>query len=680
MHHPTKHRRVWRAALRSRLRRGFVAASVLVLASSAVACTPPPGGGGQPASIERFLEMYEELKTSGYFSPEGVPYHSFETLLVEAPDHGHETTSEAFSFWLWLEAQYGQVTGDWDPFNSAWETMEQFIIPSTQDQPTNSFYNPSSPATYAAEFDQPSEYPTPLSSGVPVGQDPLANELSQTYGTNDIYGMHWLLDVDNVYGYGRCGDGTTRPNYINTYQRGPQESVWETVAHPSCETFTDGGPNGYLDLFVQDASYAQQWRYTNAPDADARAVQAAYWAHIWASEQGQADAVAGTVAKAARMGDYLRYAMYDKYFKQIGNCVGETACPGGTGKNSAHYLMSWYYGWGGALDASAGWAWRIGSSPSHFGYQNPLAAWALANVDVLQPDSPTAVADWDQSLDRQLEFYQWLQSDEGAIAGGATNSWAGRYAEPPPGTSTFYGMFFDVQPVYHDPPSNQWFGFQAWSMQRVAEYFFVTGDARAETLLDNWVAWASSETTINADGTYQVPATMTWTGQPDTWDPANPGANANLHVDVVEHTDDVGTTAAYARTLMYYAAGSGDTAARDLAQDLIDGIWLHRDDIGVSVPEVKADYNRFDDVWTASNQTGLFIPSGFSGTMPNGDVIEPGSTFLDTRSFFQDDPAWPAVQSYLDGGPAPTFQYHRFWAQADVAMAMADFARLFPEA
>jgi hypothetical protein len=33
-----------------------------------------------------------------------VPYHSVETLIVEAPDHGHETTSEAFSYWLWLEA------------------------------------------------------------------------------------------------------------------------------------------------------------------------------------------------------------------------------------------------------------------------------------------------------------------------------------------------------------------------------------------------------------------------------------------------------------------------------------------------------------------------------------------------------------------------------------------------
>ena len=47
------------------------------------------------------------------------------------------------------------------------------------------------------------------------------------------------------------------------------------------------------------------------------------------------------------------------------------------------------------------------------------------------PDSPTAAQDWAQSLQRQLEFYRWLQSAEGGIAGGATNSWAGRYTTPP---------------------------------------------------------------------------------------------------------------------------------------------------------------------------------------------------------------------------------------------------------
>lgn len=639
-------------------------------AAAAVAAAP------DQVYVDRFLEQYNKIKSSGYFSPEGVPYHAIETLMVEAPDHGHETTSEAFGFWLWLEAHYGRVKQDWAPFNKAWETMEKYIIPSATDQP-GSGYNPQKPATYAPEADQPSKYPTnggKLDPGVSVGRDPLADELRTAYGSSTIYGMHWLLDVDNTYGFGRCGDGTTKPAYINTFQRGPQESVWETVTHPSCDNYTHGGTNGFLDLFIGDQSYAKQWRFTNAPDADARAVQAAYWALTWARQQGKESQVSASVAKAAKMGDYLRYAMYDKYFKQP-NCT-TPSCPVGTGKDSSNYLLSWYYAWGGAMDGS--WGWRIGSSHNHSGYQNPLAAWALSNVPALTPKSPTAKTDWSTSLKRQLEFYTWLQSAEGGLAGGATNSWGGDYSAPPAGTPKFYGMAYDVKPVYHDPPSNQWFGFQAWNMQRVAEYYYVSGDAMAKALLDKWVRWASANTTVGSGGAYQVPNTLSWSGQPDNWSGSATG-NPSLHVTVADHTNDVGVTAAYARTLMYYAAKSGDAAAKDLAKRLIDAVWTHTDTKGVSVPETRSDYNRFDDVWSSGNQQGLYVPPGWTGKMPNGDQINSSSTFLSTRSFYKNDPDWPKVQAYLNGGAAPVFNYHRFWAQSDVAMAMADFAHLFSE-
>jgi hypothetical protein len=628
----------------------------------------------QSSYVQRFLQLYDKIKApaSGYFSSHSppIPYHSVETLIVEAPDYGHVTTSEAYSYWIWLEAQYGQVTQDWTRFNQAWTSMETHIIPTAADQPGNSAYNPADPATYAGEFDLPSQYPAALDAAVQPGNDPLAGELQSTYGTRDIYGMHWLLDVDNRYGYGRRGNGTGSPSYINTFQRGPQESVWETVPHPSWENFADGGTSGFLPLFVQDSAYAQQWRYTNAPDADARAVQAAYWALTWATSQGRQADVSATLTKAAKMGDYLRYSMYDKYFKRIGNCVGPTTCPAGNGKDSAHYLLSWYYAWGGATNGS--WAWRIGSSPAHFGYQNPMAAHVLANVPALRPQSPTAQQDWTTSLQRQLEFYRWLQSAEGGIAGGATNSWAGRYAQPPAGRSTFYGMFYDQQPVYHDPPSNQWFGMQVWSMQRVAELYQVTGNAQAKTVLDKWVAWARANTTVNAAaGTWQVPSELGWSGQPDVWNPTSPGSNAGLHVTVLSRNQDVGVTAALAKTLIAYAARSGDTASRDLARNLLDAMWAtpNQDALGISVSETRADFNRFDD--------GVYVPSGFSGTMANGDPINASSTFIGLRSWYRSDPAWPQVQSYLNGGSAPSFRYHRFWAQADIAMAMAEYGPHF---
>ena len=57
--------------------------------------------------------------------------------------------------------------------------------------------------------------------------------------------------------------------------------------------------NGYLDLFTGDDSYAKQFKYTNAPDADARAIQATYWANKWAKENGAN--ISNYVQKAAKM-------------------------------------------------------------------------------------------------------------------------------------------------------------------------------------------------------------------------------------------------------------------------------------------------------------------------------------------------------------------------------------------
>ncbi|MBA9001608.1 glycoside hydrolase family 48 protein [Thermomonospora cellulosilytica] len=636
--------------------------------------------------VERFLDQYNKIKdpANGYFSPEGIPYHSVETFMVEAPDHGHETTSEAYSYLIWLEAMYGKVTQNWGPFNASWALMEKYMIPTREDQPTNSYYQPNSPATYAPEHPEPDDYPSQIDPSVPTGDDPIAGELKSAYGTDDIYGMHWLQDVDNVYGYGNtpgggCEEGPDAegPSYINTYQRGPQESVFETIPQPTCDRFAYGGPNGYLDLFIKDSSYARQWKFTNAPDADARAIQAAYWADVWAKEQGKGGEVAATVAKAGKLGDYLRYAFFDKYFKRIGDCYPASSCPGASGKASAHYLLSWYYAWGGSLDGSGGWAWRIGDGASHFGYQNPMAAYALVNNPAMAPKGATAKADWQASLTRQLQLYKWLQSAEGAIAGGVTNSWGGSYSTPPAGLPKFFGMAYDWQPVYHDPPSNNWFGFQVWSLQRVAELYNATGNADAKTILDKWVSWVLPHISADpATGEYRIPSTLRWSGQPDAnWSSSTgmPPANTGLHVSVVDYTQDVGTTAALARTLTAYAARSGNAQARTAAKNLLDAMWKHQDTQGVSVPEPKSDYQRVNDP--------VYVPPGWSGRMPNGDPINSSSTFMSIRSFYEDDPDYERVWAYATGASStvPVFRYHRFWAQADIAMAMADYGRLFEE-
>jgi Glycosyl hydrolase family 48 len=235
-------------------------------------------------------------------------------------------------------------------------------------------------------------------------------------------------------------------------------------------------------------------------------------------------------------------------------------------------------------------------------------------------------------------------------------------------------MAYDFQPVWHDPPSNRWFGFQAWSMERVAEYYNVTGNAQAKQILDAWVPWVVTNTQLNANGTYAIPNDLEWSGTPSasfSSATGTPAANPGLHVTVVNRTNDLGVAGSLAKTLLYYSARANHQASHDLGKALIDRIWnlYGADPRGVGVPETRSDYNRFDDP--------VFVPSNFTGTMANGDPINSSSTFISLRSSYRQDPAWPQVQSYLNGGPVPTFTYHRFWAQVDVATAMAVYDELF---
>jgi hypothetical protein len=130
--------------------------------------------------------------------------------------------------------------------------------------------------------------------------------------------------------------------------------------------------------------------------------------------------------------------------------------------------------------------------------------------------------------------------------------------------------------------------------------------------------------------------------------------------------------------LTYYAAKSGNAAAKATAKGLIEGIKAHSDAKGYSVAETRKDYDRFDDVYNSSTHQGLYVPSSYTGTMPNGDRIAAGKSFLDIRTFYKQDPDWAKVQTYLNGGAAPTFNYHRFWAQVDIATAFAAYGELFP--
>jgi hypothetical protein len=225
-------------------------------------------------------------------------------------------------------------------------------------------------------------------------------------------------------------------------------------------------------------------------------------------------------------------------------------------------------------------------------------------------------------------------------------------------------------------------------MERVAEYYYATGNAQAKAILAKWVSWAESVATFNTStGAICLPGKLNWSGQPagnytsgSTPPPANPG----LHVSVDNTTDgcssDLGVSASLAKVYAYYAAKSGDTTAETAAQNILDVIHkFYADSLGFSAPETRTDYKNFNVPYSTSGQEGVFIPSGWTGTYPDGTKISSSTnTFLSLRPWYTKDPQWSKVQAYLNGGPAPVFNYHRFWAESDIATALDTFAFLFP--
>ncbi len=531
-------------SLPRRLRRAAPAALCLAAATTYLACAPanspggggasgdgqPSGGGGAPAAavrpftpydkatgnpyFDRFLAIWNDMHNpkNGYFSPKGIPYHSVETLICEAPDYGHETTSEAYSYYIWLEALYGRITKDWSYLSEAWDNAEAYIIPNDADQPTNGAYDPSKPAQFTAEPSKIEDAPVGLQADVPVGGDPLYGELQKTYGTANVYGMHWLIDVDNWYGFGRRNDGKTSPAFINTFQRGAQETVWKAIPQPTYDNLKFGGAHGYLDLFIKDSEVAQ-WRYSVAPDADARAIQAVYWAKRWADESGGGAALSGVVDKAAKMGDYLRYSMFDKYFKPIGCQNIRLPWRHGARRGALPPFVVLRLGW-----IHPGWPGRLGVAHRVERFAPGLPEPARRLCAELRPRVPAQVTHRMGGLGAEPQAAARVLP----LAPGVRGRDRGRRDQldrqhlpgAPAGTPSFYGMPYQESPVFVDPPSNEWFGFEVWSMERVAEYYYVSADKRAETIVSKFVAWVLKNSSLTPDGGYAVPSTIKWSGKP----------------------------------------------------------------------------------------------------------------------------------------------------------------------
>ncbi|MBQ5334928.1 MAG: cellulose 1,4-beta-cellobiosidase [Oscillospiraceae bacterium] len=721
------------------------------MSSSMLAGTVASAAGtnkyGDDTYAKRFMSLYEDVivngEKNGYLSDTnradggfGIPYHSVEELICEAPDYGHETTSEAMSYIVWIAAMHDHLASKVDGISTgdlakAWKTLEA-MIPS-KDQQKGFFGGGEISAQTAKEWPEgfgldgdPDKcginmYPSEGSSSN-VGKNPIHSEMTSNYSSEGReYLMHWLADVDDWYGFGGSARGTKgKFTYINTFNRGDQESCFETIPHPSIENLEYGNSSQGMKFAFQQST-AKSWSYTNAPDAEDRAIQAIYAANRWQVSNDLS-------GKAGMMGDFCRNDMFDKYYKEIG-CQSIEKQNDGTSVGAAggqHYLMSWYTAWGGAADGT--WKWQIGCSHSHQFYQNPLVAYGLITDSALKAGmkSANAVKDYTTSLERQMELYLWLQSANGPFAGGCTNSWNGKYESYPSNVAKFHDMAYVEHPVYADPGSNHWTGNQFWSTQRLAELYYIIkteGDSTSvkpgglslekalETLLDNWVKFFVDETKITDDGDFSVPATLDWQGQPADWNGTyTAGANSGLTCTIRDMgNSDLGCAASLADTLVYYAKAKGaklengvapkasasdplEKRALYTAQQLVDRLWtLGRDEIGVSRLEHNGSLARFfeQEVW---------IPQGSSGKYPYGDKeVTNGAKFIDLRPQYEDvegfsdlKKAWEtdvAAGAKYDNTKSDCSQFtnvaavdlhfHRFWHVGDVLMTLGTFEELY---
>jgi hypothetical protein len=131
----------------------------------------------------------------------------------------------------------------------------------------------------------------------------------------------------------------------------------------------------------------------------------------------------------------------------------------------------------------------------------------------------------------------------------------------------------------------------------------------------------------------------------------------------VDETADVGIAASLARALIAH----GSAESRAVAKELLDRMWTqYRDSTGVSNPEPRPDYRRFNDP--------VDLPPGWRGALASGGAITPGATFLDLRPKYRTDPDFPKVERAIRSGKPAEFRYHRFWAQVEVALAFAEYA------
>ena len=184
--------------------------ALLPTAASAAGIRQKEEAYGDLTYAQRFMSLYDDVITNGiengYMSKDstvdgglGVPYHSVEELCIEAPDYGHETTSEALSYLVWVAAMRDNIVnaaknGEIEVKNvkdastekigdtaKAWLTLEASMIPDAQGSILS---RTELSATYSDEWQAVEDYPTDMITDN-TAKNPIHQYFCNAYGNDD---------------------------------------------------------------------------------------------------------------------------------------------------------------------------------------------------------------------------------------------------------------------------------------------------------------------------------------------------------------------------------------------------------------------------------------------------------------------------------------------------------------
>lgn len=542
------------------------------------------------------------------------------------------------------------------------------------------------------------------------------------------------------------------PDTLNSETRGRTESVYQTSIPFYQPMLSNNGPNAYpsnaSEIFRTDNILGYDnldgitYNYTKTRSNPIADLGVIHWDTFTREMKTKLNVIGGYTRfpryyASREWFNSLALGLVDRYGREVGNNQVAHNPSDNTGFTPVLPAISMFVE-GVNINFADGTtnppkAYQLGSSDVHHANQNIYAMTQLAtnNSDFHIDVDADVLGLYNEVFTQQLVLLRWLQSPEGPIAGGITNSHNGNYTVPNDGrqNAKFMGMTYTYAPGKVNPPSNDSVEWQTIGHMNTADAFYdatYSGIQQSDTLtstlleviLDRLVKWFLSNVTVDGT-TITVPTKLSWVSNTQvvgqtasvantegkfeylpTLAVTDPNSlldntipfwysfnvpNPNLHCTIVSSGEDLGIATSLAYLLISYTAGkkllgklhqaipNTDATPNDalnLATQILDVIWNnYKDETGIKETKVCTDYKKIHSNLQIKPETGTW--SVFQ------DNVVTGAKFFDIRTPLKSDPRWAEVEAYASDSdnivPAPTFEYHRSWVQCMYAIACAKY-------